>query len=72
VWTAPTLLLAIDATTGLTPDSLMDTLRCGEPPIMVRVHRGELFVDPHCLRSDEASLVARRLREELLRRPPRS
>jgi uncharacterized pyridoxal phosphate-dependent enzyme len=72
VWTAPTLLLAIDATTGLTPDSLMDALRRGEPPIMVRVHRGELLVDPHCLRGDEASLVARRLREELLRRPPRS
>jgi L-seryl-tRNA(Ser) seleniumtransferase len=72
VWTAPTLLLALDATTGLTPDSLMDALRRGEPPIMVRVHRGELLVDPHCLRGDEASLVARRLREELLRRPPRS
>ena len=72
VWTAPTLLLAIDAATGLTPDSVMDALRRGEPPIMVRVHRGELLVDPHCLRGDEASLVARRLREELLRRPPRS
>jgi L-seryl-tRNA(Ser) seleniumtransferase len=72
VWTAPTLLVAIDAATGLTPDSVMAALRQGEPPIMVRVHRGELLVDPHCLRGDEASLVARRLGEELLRRPPRS
>ncbi len=68
MWTAPTLLLAIDrAVTGLTPDDVMDALRRGDPPIMVRVRRGELLVDPHCLRGDEASLVARRLREELLR-----
>jgi L-seryl-tRNA(Ser) seleniumtransferase len=73
VWTAPTILLAIDrAVTGLTPDAVMDSLRRSEPPIMVRVHRGELLVDPHCLRGDEASVVARRLREELLRRPGRS
>jgi L-seryl-tRNA(Ser) seleniumtransferase len=71
VWTAPTLLLAIDpAVTGLTPEAVMHALRRGDPPIMVRVHRGELLVDPHCLRGDEASVVARRLREELLRQPP--
>ena len=58
MWTAPTLLLAIDAATGITPDSVRDALRRGEPPIMVRVHRGELLVDPHCLRGDEASLKA--------------
>ncbi len=70
VWTAPTLLLAIDpAVTGLTPDAVMRALRAGDPPIMVRVHRGELLVDPHCLRGDEATVVARRLQEELLRRP---
>ena len=57
--------------TGLTPDSVMEALRQGEPPIMVRVHRGDLLIDPHCLRGDEASVVARRLREELLRRPAR-
>jgi L-seryl-tRNA(Ser) seleniumtransferase len=72
VWTSPTLLLSIDpAVTGLTPEAVMDALRRGDPPIMVRVHRGELLVDPHCLRGDEASLVARRLREELLRPPNR-
>jgi D-glucosaminate-6-phosphate ammonia-lyase len=72
VWTSPTLLLSIDpAVTGLAPDAVMDALRRGDPPIMVRVHRGELLIDPHCLRGDEASLVARRLREELLRRPGR-
>jgi hypothetical protein len=58
--------------TGLTPDTVMDALRQGDPPIMVRVHRGELLVDPHCLRGDEATVVARRLREELSRRPDRS
>jgi L-seryl-tRNA(Ser) seleniumtransferase len=73
VWTSPTLLLSIDsAVTGLTPDRVMDALRQGDPPIMVRVHRGELLVDPHCLRGDEATVVARRLREELSRRPDRS
>jgi uncharacterized pyridoxal phosphate-dependent enzyme len=70
VWTAPTLLVAIDReATGLTPEAVMDALRRGAPPIMVRVHRGELLVDPHCLRGDEATVVARRLREELLHRP---
>ena len=60
------------AATGLTPDDVMHALRRGEPPIMVRVSRGELLVDPHCLRGDEATVVARRLREELLRRPARA
>jgi hypothetical protein len=50
----------------------MDALRRGEPPILVPVSRGELLVDPHCLRGDEAGIVARRLREELLRRPVRA
>jgi D-glucosaminate-6-phosphate ammonia-lyase len=68
VYTAPTLLLGTDpGVTGHTPDGIMHALRRGEPPIMVRVSRGELLVDPHCLRGDEASVVARRLREELLR-----
>ena len=53
-------------------DAVVDALRRGDPPIMVRVHRGELLVDPHCLRGDEATVVARRLREELHRRPARS
>lgn len=66
VWTAPTVLVAIDeAATGLTPAGVEAALRAGEPPIMVRVFRDELLVDPHCLRGDEASIVARRLREEL-------
>jgi L-seryl-tRNA(Ser) seleniumtransferase len=70
VWTAPTLLLRLDATgTGLTPDAVMDALRRGEPPIMVRVHHGQLLIDSHCLRGDEATTVARRLREALLPRP---
>ena len=69
VWTAPTLLLSIDpAVADVSPEGVMKALRQGNPPIMVRVHRGELLDDPHCLRGDEASLVARRLREELLRR----
>jgi hypothetical protein len=40
-------------------------LRAGEPPIMVRLFRGDVLIDPHCLRGDEASAVARRLREAL-------
>jgi L-seryl-tRNA(Ser) seleniumtransferase len=68
VWTAPTLLVALDPAAGRpTPELVMEALRRGEPPIMVRVHRGELLVDPHCLRGDEASVVARRLREEIRR-----
>lgn len=66
VWTAPTVLVAIDErVTGLTPAAVEDALRRGEPPIMVRVFRGELLLDPHCLRGDEAPVVARRLCEVL-------
>jgi L-seryl-tRNA(Ser) seleniumtransferase len=72
VWTAPTLLFTIDPTVaGLTPEAVVHALRHGNPPVMTRVHRGELLVDPHCLRGDEASLVARRLRDELGRRASR-
>src|SRR5205823_13227431 len=69
VWTAPTILVAIDeAATGLTADGVVQALRQGEPPIMVRVFRdGRLLVDPHNLRGDESEIVARRLREELAR-----
>jgi L-seryl-tRNA(Ser) seleniumtransferase len=69
VWTAPTLLVALDPASGLTPEGVMAALRAGEPPIMVRVFQGRLLVDPHCLRGDEARVVARRLREELARQP---
>jgi len=64
------VLVTIDQrATGWTATGLMDALRTGEPPIMVRVFRGDLLLDPHCLRGDEASIVARRLREELTSRP---
>ena len=66
VWTAPTLLIRVDQATGLTSAGLVEALRQGEPPIMVRVfHDGRLLVDPHNLRGDEAEVVARRLREQL-------
>ena len=69
-WTAPTVLIALDErATGWTPAGLMDVLRTGEPPVMVRVFRGDLLVDCHCLRGDEASVVARCLREALTSRP---
>jgi uncharacterized pyridoxal phosphate-dependent enzyme len=68
VWTAPTILVRIDEReTGLTPERVMDALRQGEPPIMVRVFRGDLLVDPHNLAPGEDEIVARRLREELAR-----
>jgi len=68
VWTTPTILVEIDEKlTGLTPDELVDALRNGDPPIMTRVFQGRLLVDPHNLRGDEATTVARRLREECAR-----
>ena len=70
VWTSPNVLIGLDErVTGLTPERLMDALRAGEPPIMTRVFQGRLLVDPHCLLGDEATVVARRLREELARVP---
>ncbi|HEV8308542.1 MAG TPA: aminotransferase class V-fold PLP-dependent enzyme [Methylomirabilota bacterium] len=66
VWTAPTVLVELDrGLTGLTPEAVMEALRRGEPPIMVRVFQDALLLDPHCLREDEAAIAARRLREEL-------
>lgn len=53
--------------TGWTATAFRDALRAGEPPVMVRVFRGDLLLDPHCLRGDEATIVARRLREVLAR-----
>jgi len=65
-WTAPTVLVGLDpAVTGRGPEAVMDALRAGEPPIMVRIFQGDLLIDPHCLRGDDAVVVARRLREEL-------
>ena len=65
VWTTPTILISVDESqTGLTPDLLVERLRDGDPPILTRAFQGKLLVDPHNLRGDEASIVARRLREE--------
>jgi L-seryl-tRNA(Ser) seleniumtransferase len=67
-WTAPTVLVSVDpAATGRTPEAVVEALRVGEPPVMVRIFQGDVLIDPHCLRGDEASIVARRLREELSR-----
>ena len=68
VWTTPTILVSVDsAKTGLTPEALEVALRNGEPSIMTRVFQNKLLIDPHNLRGDEASIVARRLREEVAR-----
>lgn len=72
-WPAPSVLVRIDeGIAGRTPTAVMDALRRGDPPILARVYppgdpRGELCLDPHCLRGDEAELVARRLSAELAR-----
>jgi L-seryl-tRNA(Ser) seleniumtransferase len=66
VWTAPTVLVSLDErVAGRTPAAVEAALRAGEPPIMVRLFQGDVLIDPHCLRGDEASAVARRLREVL-------
>jgi len=68
VWTTPTILLDIDQQqAGRTPYEVLVALRDGEPPILTRVFQGKLLIDPHNLRGDEASIVARRLREEVAR-----
>jgi uncharacterized pyridoxal phosphate-dependent enzyme len=66
VWTAPTVLIRIDRDSGLTAEGVLEALKRGEPPILVRVfHDGRLLIDPHNLSGDQAEVVARRLREEL-------
>jgi uncharacterized pyridoxal phosphate-dependent enzyme len=70
VWTAPTLLVALDSeATGLTPEELMAILQRGDPSIMTRPFQGRLLVDCHCLRDGEVAIVAHRLREALARVP---
>ena len=65
VWTSPTILVTVDEkSTGLTPDLLVERLANGEPRILTRAFQGKLLIDPHNLRGDDASVVARRLREE--------
>jgi len=65
VWTSPTILVTVkENETGLTPDLLVDRLQSGEPRILTRAFQGKLLIDPHNLRGDDASIVARRLREE--------
>ncbi len=67
-WTTPTIILEVDTKkTGLTPEGLVKALDAGEPRIMTRAFQGKLLIDPHNLRGDEASIVARRLREECAR-----
>ena len=68
VWTAPTVLVAIDQEiTGAISEDMARDLQGGEPSIMVRTFQGRLLMDTHCLREGEAAIVARRLREELER-----
>ncbi|PYM65699.1 MAG: L-seryl-tRNA selenium transferase [Candidatus Rokuibacteriota bacterium] len=70
VWTAPTVLVAIDSeASGLAPEDVRAILQQGEPSIMTRVFQGQLLLDCHCLREGEAAIVARRLREALARVP---
>jgi L-seryl-tRNA(Ser) seleniumtransferase len=67
-WTTPTILLEVDTkTTGLTPEGLVKALDDGEPRILTRAFQGKLLIDSHNLRGDEATIVARRLREECAR-----
>ena len=42
----------------------MERLGPASRAILTRVFQNKLLVDPHNLRGDEASIVARRLREE--------
>ncbi|MFN8633638.1 MAG: aminotransferase class V-fold PLP-dependent enzyme [Chloroflexota bacterium] len=66
VWTSPTILVSVDEKkTGLTPELLVQRLETGgDRSILTRAFQGKLLVDPHNLRGDDASIVARRLREE--------
>jgi L-seryl-tRNA(Ser) seleniumtransferase len=65
VWTTPTILVSVEnKETGLTPELLVERLDKGDPRILTRAFQGKLLIDPHNLRGDDASVVARRLREE--------
>jgi L-seryl-tRNA(Ser) seleniumtransferase len=66
-WAAPTILVRPDErATGRTAAGLVDPLRRGDPPIMVRVGRdGRLIISLHNMSQSEAEIVGRRLREEL-------
>jgi D-glucosaminate-6-phosphate ammonia-lyase len=69
LWPSPATLIRFDqGINGLTPGLVMESLRSGDPPILTRLYPSghpdaALCIDPHCLSSGEAELVARRLRE---------
>lgn len=68
LWPSPATLIRFDRPiSGLAPADVMTALRQGDPPILTRLYPPsspdpELCVDPHCLSSSEAELVADRLR----------
>ncbi|MFN8632989.1 MAG: aminotransferase class V-fold PLP-dependent enzyme [Chloroflexota bacterium] len=74
LWPSPATLIRFDqAISGLTPGGVMEMLKRGDPPILVRLYPpndpdAELCIDPHCLQDGEAELVARRLRQSVERR----
>lgn len=73
LWPSPATLIRFDAAiSGLTPADVMTALRQGELPILTRLYPPsapdpELCIDPHCLSSGEADLVADRLRAAVSR-----
>jgi L-seryl-tRNA(Ser) seleniumtransferase len=56
------------AALGLTPQTVVDTLRGGEPSIATRHENDSLVVGVWMMRQGEAAVVARRLRQVLARR----
>ncbi len=41
------------------PEALARALRCGEPPVIARIHDGQVLLDPRTLTEDEVPIVVR-------------
>jgi D-glucosaminate-6-phosphate ammonia-lyase len=67
-WWVPTLIVSFESRwLGQSPAEIAQSLKAGDPPIYLTSHSNELIVAMMTLEEGDAELVARRLREELVR-----
>lgn len=61
----PTRMLSLSAPRGITVDEVARRLRVGEPPVVARIERDALLLDPRTVDPRDDALLIRRLREVL-------
>ena len=49
----------------LTPDVLAERLRSGDPPVIARIHEGQVVLDPRTIFPEQVTIAARAARAAL-------